>query len=189
MYLKINESVFENFPVLNSDRLSFRNFQESDAPDMFDLKTDERVMKFMDSERHKSLDDSLKAIQTNQESFKNKTGINWAIIETKSNKCIGYFGYWKLCRDNCRGEIGYSLKPEFWGKGYMLEAMTSLINYGFNSMHLHSIEANINPSNRSSEKLLVKFGFKKEAYFRENYFFEGEFLDSIIYSLLESDIK
>ena len=71
----------------------------------------------------------------------------------------------------------------------MFEAMTKLIGFGFKELHLHSIEANINTNNRNSEKLLLKFGFKKEAYFRENYLFEGEFLDSIIYSLLESDIK
>lgn len=189
MHLKINEAVFENFPVLYSDRLTYRNFIDADAHDMFDLKTNEQVMAFMDSARHQNLDDSLNAIKTNQESFKNKTGINWAIIETESNTCIGYFGYWKLCRDNCRGEIGYSLKPEFWGKGYMFEAMTTLINFGFNAMHLHSIEANINPMNKKSENLLVKFGFKKEAYFRENYLFNGLYLDSTIYSLLQSDLK
>jgi ribosomal-protein-alanine N-acetyltransferase len=189
MQTQINEAVFESFPTLESERLLFRNFKDSDAKDIFYLKTDSRVMEYMDSVKHKSLDDSLEVIKKNQSSFNDKTGVNWAIIEKSTHKLIGYFGYWRLFRDNSRGEIGYSLKPEYWGKGYMFEAMTKLIGFGFKELHLHSIEANINPNNRNSEKLLLKFGFKKEAYFRENYLFEGEFLDSIIYSLLESDIK
>ena len=186
---QINDSIFNSFPTLESERLLFRNFKGSDAEDIFYLKTDSRVMEYMDSVKHKSLDDSLEVIKKNQSSFNDKSGVNWAIIEKSTHKLIGYFGYWRLFRDNCRGEIGYSLKPEYWGKGYMFEAMTKLIGFGFKELHLHSIEANINTNNRNSEKLLLKFGFKKEAYFRENYLFEGEFLDSIIYSLLESDIK
>lgn len=186
---QINDLVFCTFPNLESERLVFRNFKNSDAKDIYYLKTDSRVMKHMDSTKHKSLDDSLKVIKKNQSSFNDKSGINWAIIEKSTNKFIGYFGFWRLFRDNCRGEVGYSLKPEYWGKGYMFEAMSTLIDFGFKKLHLHSIEANINPNNQNSEKLLVKFGFKKEAYFRENYLFEGVFLDSVIYSLLENDVK
>ena len=102
---------------------------------------------------------------------------------------IGYFGYWRLIRKHCRGEIGYALHPKVWGNGYMKETLDCLIPFGFNEMNLHSIEANLNPNNGNSERLLQRFGFKKEAYFRENYLFNGKFNDSVIYSLLESDLK
>lgn len=189
MSFQINESVFESFPELESDRLYYRNFNAGDAADLFYLKTDARVMAHMDSKKHESINDSLEAITRNQESFKEKTGINWAIIEKDTNQFIGYFGYWRLDRQNSRGEIGYSLKPEYWGQGFMTEAMNCLISFGFEQLNLHSIKANINPNNANSEKLLVRFGFKKEAYFREDYLFEGQFLDSVIYCLLESDIR
>ncbi|PNQ72528.1 N-acetyltransferase [Hanstruepera neustonica] len=189
MRFQINDTVFENFPELESNRLLYRNFNAGDAADLFYLKTDARVMAHMDSNKHESINDSLEAIKRNQDSFKDKTGINWAIVDKATNEFIGYFGYWRFFRENCRGEIGYSLKPEFWGKGFMTEAMTRLIAFGFEDLNLHSIEANINPNNANSEKLLVNFGFKKEAHFRENYLFNGQFLDSIIYCLLESDLK
>lgn len=54
-------------------------------------------------------------------------------------------------------------------------------------MKFHRIEANMNPNNILSIKLLEKLGFKKEAYFRENFFYNGKFLDSVIYSMIESD--
>ena len=90
---------------------------------------------------------------------------------------------------HCRGEIGYALKPEYWGKGFMTEALKTIIDFGFHKMNLHSIEANVNPKNQKSKKLLKRLGFRKEAYFRENYLFEGKFLDSEIYSLLKKDLS
>ena len=90
--------------------------------------------------------------------------------------------------EHCRAEIGYALKPEYWWKGYMYETISRMLRFGFENMKLHSIEANVNPANARSKKLLEKIGFKKEAYFRENYLFDNKFLDSIIYSLLEIDL-
>lgn len=100
---------------------------------------------------------------------------------------IGYFGFWRIEKEHCRAEIGYALNPEFWGNGYMLETMNRLIDFGFNNLKIHSIEANVNQENLSSIRLLEKLNFKKEAHFRENYLFDGKFIDSIIYSLLETD--
>jgi ribosomal-protein-alanine N-acetyltransferase len=54
-------------------------------------------------------------------------------------------------------------------------------------MKLHSVEANVNPSNASSIGLLEKCGFVREAYYRENYFYNGRFMDSAVYSLLADE--
>ena len=71
----------------------------------------------------------------------------------------------------------------------MQEAFNKVLEFGFNSMNLHSIEANVNPENKASIKLLERNNFIREAYFRENYFFDGKFLDTAIYSLLAQDYK
>ncbi|MGE5859464.1 MAG: GNAT family N-acetyltransferase, partial [Ignavibacteria bacterium] len=63
------------------------------------------------------------------------------------------------------------------------------LNYGFKVMNLHSIEANVNPDNKASIRLLERNNFTREAYFKENYFYNGKFLDSAIYSLLISEFK
>ena len=79
------------------------------------------------------------------------------------------------------------LDPAFWGKGFMKEALIAVLDFGFRKLGLHSFQANINPENERSGKLLKQLGFVKEAYFRENYYFNGKYLDSEIYSLLERD--
>ena len=189
MNFELNDKVFDHFPKLESERLLFREFTKKDAPDLFLLRSDHAVMKFMDSPKYQHFQDAEKAITNNQNLFKEKNGIIWAIVEKSKPEVIGYFGFWRLIREHCRAEIGYALRPEFWGKGFMKETMDCLIAFGFQELKLHSIEANINPENKSSEQLLSRFGFKKEAYFRENYLFNGKFNDSIIYSLLESDLS
>ncbi len=188
MNLEINDTIFETFPQLESERLFYKQFQEDDAETLFEIRANNEVMEYMDSYPEPDILSMKEKIKEMNLSFHMKLGINWAIFEKLSSKMIGYFGIWKLDRDNCRGEIGYALSPDFWGKGFMGETFKTIIPFGFQKLHLHSFEANVNPLNMNSIRILEKQCFKKEAYFRENYLFDGKFIDSIIYSILESDI-
>jgi len=188
MNIKINTSIFNQFPNLESKNLTYREFKEQDFNNIFKIRSNKDVMKYMDTEPHKTVKDSKKLITKIKKSFENKKGINWVIEEKLSNKFIGYFGFWRIVTEHCRAEIGYALNPDFWGKGHMTETLNKFIEFGFNQLKLHSIEANVNPKNKSSIRLLKKTGFKQEAYFRENYLFNGKFIDSVIYSLVENDI-
>ncbi len=71
----------------------------------------------------------------------------------------------------------------------MQEALNVVLDYGFNIMRLHSVEADVNPMNIASIKILEKNNFVREAHFRENYYYSGKFLDSYVYSLLSTDRK
>ena len=68
----------------------------------------------------------------------------------------------------------------------MQEAIEPVIDWGFNTIQLHSIEATVNPDNIASKNILLKNGFVQEAYFKENFYYEGQFLDTVIFSLLKS---
>jgi len=188
MSLEIKKAAFKEFPEFESERLLFRKILPGDAKDIFLIRSNNEVMRFMDVPRHNSISDSEKLIHTVEESYKNETGINWAIIEKQSYGFIGYIGFIRIFPEHCRAEIGYALKHEYWGKGYMYETINRMVRFGFEELKLHSIEANVNPLNEKSNKVLERVGFKQEAYFRENYLFNGKFLDSVIYSLLEKDL-
>jgi ribosomal-protein-alanine N-acetyltransferase len=60
-----------------------------------------------------------------------------------------------------------------------ISAINEVMNYGFNEMHLHSVEAIINPNNLGSAKVYKKTDYKKSSL--ENEFYEGRFLDNVIY--------
>ena len=178
---------FADFPVINTERLLLRQIVPADAAAMLFMRSDETVMQYIDRPRAVTQEDALKFIDSMQEDILNGNSICWGISLNNSATLIGYIGYWRMQKEHFRSEIGYALHPGHQGKGLMQEAVQAVLHYGFETMKLHSVEANINPGNNASRNLLLKAGFVKEAYFRENYFYNGKFLDSEIYSLLKSD--
>ncbi len=180
---------FNPFPVINSKKLLLRQVDKSDVNEIFFLRSDERVMRYLDKAPAESLDDAYEFIKKISELENSADAVTWAITLTRNSKLIGTICLWNIQKEHYRAEIGYNLHPDYWGKGIMNEAVLEVINYGFNVMKLHSIEANVNPGNAASIKLLERNNFTREAYFKENYYYNGNFLDSAIYSLLVSDYK
>jgi [ribosomal protein S5]-alanine N-acetyltransferase len=182
------QNLQNTFPELETPRLLLRQIATSDAPEVFFLRSDPGVMKYIDRKRATYLQDAINFIELIQESRNKNEGILWAIVPKGSRQLAGTIGFWRMDKDNHRAEIGYVLHPSFYGKVIMSEALRCVARYGFEQMKLHSIIADINPANDASRQLLLKTGFQKEAYSRESYYFNGKFLDSEIYALLSSDI-
>ncbi len=175
---------FTPFPTLTTDRLLLRKIVMEDAPELFFQRTDERVMKYIERPRPTSIDDTYAFITKITEAEKNNELITWGITLKNDPKLIGTVCYLNIQKENHRSELGYALHPDHWGKGVMNEVLDAVIDYGFKEMKLHSIVANINPANIGSQKLLEKHKFVREAYFKENFLWQGKFLDSAIYTLL-----
>ena len=110
MNTEIDKSVFKSFPEFESKRLQFRKILLSDAKDLFLLRSNDDVMRFMDVVRFESISDAEKLINTIEEGYKKQEGITLAIIDKHSNSFIGYFGFWRMIPEHCRAEIGYALK-------------------------------------------------------------------------------
>jgi len=152
---------------------------------MFFLRSDREMLQFLDRDPARSIDEARQWIHTINEGIDNNQQIAWAITLKNDSKLIGTITFWNVQKEHYRAEIGYALHTEFQGQGLMREAMTSVLEYGFNTLNLHSVEANVNPGNKRSIQLLEKNGFVREAYHRENYYYNGHFLDSAIYSLIK----
>ena len=177
---------FDRFPDLATARCRLRRIRHDDAPALFALRSDPAVMAYVDREPFASMEEASAMINRIEDSYAAADGLSWALT-LDGGEMIGMVGIWRIDKENHRGEIGYSLLPAHWNRGYISEAMAAVVDHGFEGLGLHSLEANVNPENAGSIRILGKLGFRKEAHFRENYFFRGRFLDSIIYSLLRSD--
>ncbi len=179
------EFSFSPFPGIRTERLLLRRLERTDAPEILFLRSDDTVMQYIDREKTKTLEEAEAFIQRITDSLDANEGIMWAItLLDHPNIVIGTIGYWRLIKQHHRAEVGYMLHPGSWNKGIMKEALLAVIDYGFNAMKLHSIEAHINPDNVASGFLLEKTGFTREAYFKEDFFFRGKFIDTAVYSLL-----
>ncbi len=177
---------FTPFPEIKTERLLLRRMKPKDASVILTLRSNETVMKYIDRERTKSLTEAEEFLAKIDGSIGSNNGIMWGIaFKEKPEELIGNIGYWRLIKEHYRAEVGYMLHPNYWKKGIMKEALLSVIDFGFDKMNLHSIEANINPGNEASAKILEATGFVKEAYFKEDFYFNGVFGDTIIYSRLK----
>ena len=175
---------FNPFPILFTKRLCLRRINEADAAMFFELRTNEQVMKYIDRPRPASIVDIEKLIQKIDDNINGNLGIMWGITTIDNDELIGTIGYHKIYPEDYRAEVGYMLSPVYWKMGFMSECLQTVLPFGFNHLQFHSLEANINPDNDASRQLLKKLGFKQEAYFKENYYYNGRFLDSEIYSLV-----
>ncbi|AZA99380.1 N-acetyltransferase [Chryseobacterium joostei] len=179
--LEINFSVF---PELETDRLKLRRADVNDINELFAMRSDPDMMKYIPRPLATDLEEASTHLKIMDEKITSNEMINWAITLKDDPKMIGTIGYYHIKPEHYRAEIGYMLLPDYQGKGYVTEAITKVVNYAFTTMNLHSIEAVIDPENVASAKVLEKCNFIKESYFKENEFYNGQFLDTIIYSIL-----
>jgi ribosomal-protein-alanine N-acetyltransferase len=175
---------FQPFPQISTGRLLLREITTADAADLFALRSNKDLMRYIDRPVAQSMQDALNLIEIITTALKNDDGITWGITLKNNPQLIGTIGFWRIIKEHHRAEIGYLLSDAFQRQGIMQEAITAAIDYGFNVMRLHSIEANVNPANTASILLLEKNKFIREAYFRENYYYNEKFVDSLVYSLI-----
>jgi ribosomal-protein-alanine N-acetyltransferase len=177
---------FTPFPELKTKRLLLRKMTMNDAPEIFFLRSDENVLKYIGKEPAGSIKEAEEFIERINAVVDANETIMWAItLGDNPGKTIGTICYWHLQPENYRAEIGFVLHPEQWRKGIMIEAILKVLEYGFGVMKLHSIEARISPENTASAAILEATGFIKEAHLKEEFYFKGDFFDTIIYSRLQ----
>ncbi|MWB94235.1 GNAT family N-acetyltransferase [Flavobacterium sp. GA093] len=177
---------FSPFPIIETERLVLKRITNDDVAEVFELRSNPETMKYIPRPLVKTTEDALEHIAMIDEKIDTNVGINWGITLKGDSKLLGIIGYYRMQPENYRAEIGYMLLPDYHGKGIVPEAVNRLIEYGFEDLKLHSIEAVIDPENFASEKVLQKCGFIKEAHFKESDFYEGRFLDKVVYSLLQN---
>jgi ribosomal-protein-alanine N-acetyltransferase len=180
---------FHPFQNLETNRLLLRRLDNSDVNEVFALRSNALTMQYIPRPLVQNDQEALAHITMINDKIDNNEGINWAISIKGNPKLIGIIGHYRIQPQNFRAEIGYMILPEFNGKGIVTEAIKEVVRYGFEKMQLHSIEAIIDPRNLASERVLQKNGFIKEAHLLENEFFEGKFIDTVIYSLLKRNFQ
>lgn len=160
---------FTPFPVLKTERLVLRQLKISDDKEIFALRSDDNINKYLDRKPAKSIDDARNFIQAINENIQRNASIYWAITMNGSDKLIGTICLFDFSNDNLKAEIGYELLPGFQGKGLMQEAAIKVIDFGIQHIGLNSIEAYTHSENQSSTRLLEKLKFKRHSAGDDNF--------------------
>lgn len=175
---------FDTFPVLETERLMLKAISMDFAEDIFRQRSKKEVMQYIARPLLQSKIEAQDLVKNYEFLYEQRITISWALVLKEGSRMIGTVGFPRVNKENYRGEVGYSLDPDYWYKGYMNEALKKVLAFGFEELNFHSIEAMIHPDNKSSSNLVLKHGFVKEAHFKQYTYFNGEFLDVEVYSLL-----
>lgn len=179
------------FPALTTKRLVLREISLKDVPWYFAHFNTKEIAEGQDHPGPRDLKEARAELKLYfRDNFRRRTGIRWGIAMKGDNELIGSAGFYKWVQpEKYQAEMGYDLNPAFWGRGIMTEALSAIIQYGFDHMRLHRIEVLISHQNKRSQSLVRRLGFKREGVLRDHYFIEGRFSDDVIYSLLKSEWK
>lgn len=176
---------FNPFPILETKRMILRKINFGDADQLFKMRSNPEVMKYIGKPPFVSIEEARALIKVILDTAEKNDGITWAMaFPDTPGVLVGTIGLWRIIKENYRAEIGYMISPKYWRKGLTKEAIAKVCEFGFQKLRLHSIEGRINPLNIASASILEQAGFIKEAHFKEDYFFNGKFEDTGVYSLL-----
>ncbi|MCR8853623.1 GNAT family N-acetyltransferase [Lysinibacillus fusiformis] len=182
-----NRFEFKDFPKLETERFILRKGTVDDCSDLFELYANENVVKYLPLNLFESVEDAMVEINWYEKIFKEQIGLRWVIEEAKTKKVIGTCGYLNYEKEHNRIEIGYDLKPDYWGHGIMQETLGKIIHFAFTSMEINKIEAKVEPENKASIRLLGKLNFCQEGILRQHEFEKGKYVDLVLFSILKSE--
>ncbi|MED4229567.1 GNAT family protein [Neobacillus cucumis] len=170
------------FPTLETERLLLREISKNDAEGIFACFSNENVTRYYGQETLESIEQAEGFVDFFANSYKDKRGIRWGIEIKGAQGLIGTIGFNAWSPKHRRAEIGYEIHPEQWRKGYTFEAVSKVIQYGFNEFGLTRIGAVVFIDNEASNNLLTKVGFQKEGVLRDYMYQDGNAYDTYVYS-------
>ncbi|MFS0821965.1 GNAT family N-acetyltransferase [Bacillus sp. 1P02SD] len=173
------------FPKLETERLRLKEIVHSDAQGIFDCFSNQEVTRYYGQDPITDLKQAEQFVEFFANSYKEKRGIRWGIELKERDGLIGTIGFNAWSPKHKRAEIGYELHPQYWRKGYVSEAASKVIRYGFNELDLKRIGAVVFLENKASNDLLAKLGFEKEGVLRNYMYQNGVPHDTNVYSLLK----
>lgn len=182
-----NHKVFDDFPVLKTNRLTLREIRPEDAKRIYAMRSNGRVNQFIARPQMQKEEDALSLAERTIAAYNNKQAIGWAGLLRENNAIIGTCGFNMIDMNNLRAEIGGEMATENWGKHIAIEAVLAIIQFGLFKMNLHSIEAKVAPDNRGAIFLMEQIGFVKEAHYKDRIYFNGKFMDMAVYTLIKGN--
>jgi RimJ/RimL family protein N-acetyltransferase len=174
---------------ITTQRLSVRNLTEADAQAILEILSDREVTRFLSIPAIDSIKQAKEFILQAHRGFESGSLLEWGVEDYTTGQLIGFCCYHNWNRMHKRAEIGFALGKKFWGQGYMTELLQEFIPFGFERLQLHRIEADVDPRNVASLKLLKRCGFKVEGHLRERYHQNGEIQDAVILGLLKHEVE
>ena len=173
--------------IIETKRLKLTGFSPHDMTTIFENFSKDEIKKILGHRTDEDFQKEEYKYKNGYSSY-NRAFILFLLTEKITNTIIGRCGLHNWNKEHQRAEIGYNISDEnYKRKGLMTEAVSSIIDYGFNKLNLHRIEALVGSNNIPSLKIIESHHFTKEGLLRQHYFVADKFEDSVVYSILYNE--
>ncbi|MCX2745571.1 GNAT family N-acetyltransferase [Mangrovivirga sp. M17] len=177
------------FPVLKTDRLILSKPLVSDVPDIVRQANNKKIEAFTLNIPHPySEDDAVSWLNMINQGWNEGSQVTFKVSTKTDKEFIGAIGL-KINKRFNHAELGYWLGEDFWGAGFITEAIGAILNYGFNQLNLHKIHAHYMEGNPASGKVMEKNGMIREAELKDHVKKDGKYLSIIQYRLTQEEYK
>jgi ribosomal-protein-alanine N-acetyltransferase len=177
----------DRLPTITTERLRIRWLTAADVPALFAVFGDAEVCRYWSRPPMPDVVAAEALLREIEAYFASRSLFQWGIAERETDAVIGTCTLASLSEEHRRAEVGFALARRAWGRGYLAEALPALLAFAFDTLGLHRIEADADPRNARSIRVLERAGFQREGLMRERYHLEGEIQDAFIYGLLRHE--
>jgi [ribosomal protein S5]-alanine N-acetyltransferase len=173
---------------LIGDLTTLREFRFTDLDDYLAIVGDDRVTSWLsfDSRDRAAAETALTAM-IERAAQEDRPDYLLAVTRRDDDKVVGFA---RLGPTGVKAaHLGYAIHADHWGRGYATDAARVLLRLAFGTLGLHRVSAAIGPENEASIAVVKRLGFTYEGRIRHHVFTNGDWRDSLLYSLLESEFS
>jgi len=172
---------------IDLERVRLRAIMEVDVDPYFAIFSDAQTARYLSKPPMTERAQAEDFVARVRRGYETGSAISLAVERKADGAVLGeciLFNFNAQCR---RAEIGYTLGRAHWSQGYMREALMALIGIAFGPLDLNRLEADIDPRNDASARILERLGFTKEGYLPERWIVAGVVSDTALYGLLRKN--
>lgn len=174
-------------PLLQGPRVRLRAQRADDVPALFGVYSDPVVMRYWSFAPFTQIEQAQELFEKNDRGGSAGEFVPWAIAQRADDALIGTCALFGIDETHRRATIGYALARAHWGHGYAQEALRLALGHAFGALALNRVEADVDPRNVPSCRVLERVGFTLEGLLRERWWVGDDVQDSVIYGLLARD--
>jgi RimJ/RimL family protein N-acetyltransferase len=176
----------QTLPVLRGASITLRELQVSDAPALLAMLTTEEVARFI-SPPPTTIEGFERFIRWTIEERKAGRFICFGVVPDGMESAIGLFQIRQLEPGFGTAEWGFALGSAFWGDGTFMQGAQLVLDFTFDVIGVHRLEARAAVRNGRGCGALRKVGAVQEGILRRSLLRNGEYLDQVLWTILDSD--
>jgi len=174
-------------PILKTERLILRPLEPDDFDDYYEYAQDPQVSLPGMWSPYSSQDEAKQDFNNLLSLYNTRDLMWWGIEDKASSEMIGRVELGDYDMYDKKADLSYALHRDFWWRGYMYEATQPVVQYGFKTLSLNRIGAQVFTDNTGSIGVLQKLGMTREELLRHYRMADGRPKDVYIYSVLQSE--